>query len=918
MPTNRDIGPFEVLEKLGAGGMGVVFQARDRRLNRLVALKLLPEASSDAARERFQREALAIAALNHPNICTLYEAGEHAGQPYLVMELLEGETLHDRLRRGPVPLPQLVQWGAEIADALQAAHAKGILHRDLKPGNIFITQRGSAKVLDFGLAQFALAGAAEADAATLAGTAPGAAAGKQPLTTPGATLGTAAYMSPEQARGELLDARSDLFSLGVVLYEMAGGQPPFQGRTSADLSAAILMRIPPPPSSLRPEIPPRLDDIIAQCLEKDPDLRFQSAAELRVGLRRLLGTSSSGAPSSSPNVLSTPGLPPPSTPAPASATAVAPAPRPRWALPAAAFVVLALAALAWWRWQPRPAPPPAAAANLSFRPLTFSGQVQDAAISPDGKFLAHVDASPQGTSLHLLSVANGSDVEIMPPAPGCCQSPSFSPDGSTVYFVEDKTLKAIPVLGGAVRTIANEVCSGAGVSPDGKQIAYLAARPAGDELTVALADGSQAHVRSDPSPSGYDSRCWINGPLYPDTPAWSPDGRWIAVERSGAGTDVTDHVVLVGAADGRLQELGPDLPRSASDLAWRPDGRGVLVTDSIPSTSPSQIREIAYPGGQLLQLTHDLQGFDRVTIASQAGGAIALVHSNPQYSVWRQAIPGGAFEPLPGGGADQDGFFGLAWTPQGQLVSVRFPAGQSQLWLEGAGPPQPIPVGNLPTFFMDPNVSPSGQIVFQGLNPAGTWNIWRVDLQGTGLANLTPGLNAINPVLVEGGKSVAFLNMYAAGNASHQRLWIVPLAGGAPRKTSPIELYTNFGLPLPDPERVLAPAMVPNSSVGDVVEISLNGAAPIVVKPRESRGSFAAPYATTPDGRALAGVITDGNTGNIWAAPLDGGPLYAITHFTDLTIAAYAFSRDGRLAVSRGSQNSDAVVATGLAPAGHR
>ncbi|MGH9467020.1 MAG: serine/threonine-protein kinase [Terriglobales bacterium] len=257
MHPPREIGSFEVLERLGAGGMGEVFRARDTRLNRFVAIKFLPEAASAQARERFQREALAIAALNHPNICTLYEVGEYNGEPFLVMDLLEGETLQARLRKGAAGAPQVTQWGAEIADALEAAHAKGILHRDLKPGNIFITQRGSAKVLDFGLAQFALAEAADAEAPTI--TTP--AAHRGPLTTPGTTMGTYAYMSPEQARGEATDARSDLFSLGAVLYEAAAGKPAFTGRTTADLNAAVLTFTPQAAGA------GRLDDIIGRCLE---------------------------------------------------------------------------------------------------------------------------------------------------------------------------------------------------------------------------------------------------------------------------------------------------------------------------------------------------------------------------------------------------------------------------------------------------------------------------------------------------------------------------------------------------------------------------------------------------------------------------------------------------------------------------
>ncbi|MGH9484770.1 MAG: protein kinase domain-containing protein, partial [Terriglobales bacterium] len=437
MNPPHEIGPFEILERLGAGGMGEVWRARDTRLNRFVAVKFLPEAAGETARERFQREALAIAALNHPNICTLYEAGEHEGQAFLVMELLEGETLHNRLQRGPAAVPQLTTWAAEIADALEAAHAKGILHRDLKPANIFITQRGAVKVLDFGLAQFALAAAADAEAPTI--TTPDRRFG--PLTTPGTTMGTYAYMSPEQARGEATDARSDIFSLGVVLYEAAAGKPAFHGRTSADLTAAVLTFTPPAAGA------GRLDDIIARCLEKDPGLRYQSAADLHSDIKRLQASASH---------LNTP------------AVHAAQGSHRRWLWPAIAVVVIAAAVLAWLRLRtPAPVAPP----QLTFQPLTYSGHVVDAVISPDGKFLAHVDATPQGYALRLLSIASGSDIQIVPPGDGCCQSPSFSGDGGQVYFLQDRVLKAVPVLGGAERVIAHGACSGAGFAPDGSEIA---------------------------------------------------------------------------------------------------------------------------------------------------------------------------------------------------------------------------------------------------------------------------------------------------------------------------------------------------------------------------------------------------------------------------------------------------------------
>jgi len=609
----QTIAHYRIVEKLGGGGMGVVYKAEDTRLGRFVALKFLPEnvAHDPQSLERFRREARAASALNHPNICTIYEINESESQTFIAMELLEGQTLKHLIAGRPMEIDMVLELGIQIAAALEVAHSKGIVHRDIKPANIFVTKHGQAKVLDFGLAKLTVH---ELGAATSAPTL----TMEENLTSPGTAIGTVAYMSPEQVRGKELDGRTDLFSFGAVLYEMCTGVLPFQGDTSGVLFEAILNRAPVAPVRLNPRVPARLEEIINKALEKDREIRCQSGAELKADLKRLQRDSISGTAAHMTAIVSHPSSK-------------------KWQVGGAvAAAVVIVATLAGWLASHRGTPSKVAQAISTARRLTSNpteNSIAVSAISPDGKYLAYSDRT--GTYLRLMSTG---EAHVLLSDKTDVQYLNWYPDSARLLlaWAPSPTAKiglwAMPILGGNPRQLSEEGWSGA-LSPDGSQITFLKSADYGEtgsEIWITSADGSgQRKIVSVPD----------DGTVF-SSPVWSPDGRWIAYDKLRSGNYSNEGwVELFNVEHGTTSTLVVQ-PLLGWGLVWLPDGRLIYaVSEPPPAQNTSNFWSIVVnlvtgrPSGPPLKITSG-EDFVDLPSATTDGKMLAFSRCKVQLDVY--------------------------------------------------------------------------------------------------------------------------------------------------------------------------------------------------------------------------------------------------------------------------------------------
>src|SRR5579872_2926081 len=669
------ISHYRIVEKLGGGGMGVVYKAEDTKLSRFIALKFLPEevAKDPQALTRFQREAKAASALNHPKICTIHEIDEQDGHAFIVMEFLDGMTLKQKIAAKPLEMETVFSLAIDITDALDAAHTAGIIHRDIKPANIFVVKRGHAKVLDFGLAKMTPYAIAKEGAGAYQ---PTLESEPEHLTSPGTTVGTIAYMSPEQVRAKDHDARSDLFSFGAVLYEMATGATPFRGESTGTLLESILNRTPVSPVRLNPDVPPDLERIIDKCLEKDRNLRYQHASEVLADLQRLKRDAGAGRLGASSGARMNRAASREGEVSHGSSSAViAMAKEHKWKTAAAicsVLIVLAAASFGVYSLLHRPALMPFQ--KFIVRQVTNSGKALRAAISPDGNYVLSVQDDNGRQSLWLRNVPTASDTQVLLPSDSYYESVDFSPDGNYLYFskAQDAThspfnLYRAPILGGTPQTVVRNMNGYISFSPDGQRIVYVRDNaPEIGRYSILTASLEGDNERSFHTGTGGGE----GGKVTNIGTAWSPGRN--AVFYSSSSKEGFGAIDAVDIDSSKVSHFVTFKDQFPYDIRWSPDGE-ILYTvygQNGPRADIGQIGFLRKGGNEIEPITRDTNDYwtlslsrDGRTIATvlrKTFGAIAVLSKlGPKFADVRQI----ASQPT-----ELNDYSRLNWTTDGNIV----------------------------------------------------------------------------------------------------------------------------------------------------------------------------------------------------------------------------------------------------------
>ena len=903
--TGQMVGPFRIAELLARGGMGEVYLADDMRLGRKVALKLLPpQFTVNAERvRRFEQEARSASALNHPNIVTIHEIGQTDFLHFIATEFVDGETLREHLANTQMTIGEVLDLATQVASALSAAHEAGIVHRDVKPDNIMLRRDHLVKVLDFGLAKLAPHPLA---------VVPQAPAESSVKTNPGVVMGTVGYMSPEQAKGERVDERTDIFSFGVVVYEMIAGSTPFAGDSISETFANLINAEPQPFSRFAANVPDELQRIVAKMLSKNKDERYQTMKGLLADLKDLLDNLKSQGILDKSHVSEKENRSEKSavstgeakdlilqelTERTAKLKAVWTNPvierKPKYRTLIAVNLILAVAVAGigygLYRYVKGSQSPLVFRAGQVTR-LTSTGRVKTTVVSPDGNFTIFAQEENAGQqSLRMQHIGSGSNVQIVPPSNIEYRMLNITPDGNSIYYVDEKqAVYQIPVLGGTAKKIAEGLLqnSAIGFSPDGNQFTFVRRfEKNGSALFVINADGTNEHKLvsiEEPRRLSVD-------------PAWSPDGKIIACPIL---IDGFFKILAVQLTDGKTALISSKVWSVIRKLAWLPDSNSLVFIGTVKGNF-HQLFQMSYPGGDARQITSDLNNYDDLSLSLDGRSLVAVkveqtahLWITPSNDVTRAREITSGFEKF-------DGIYGLNWMSDSKILYTSSPSEDISIWtieLNGDNP-KLLKNGHYPT------ISPNHSFIVYRQRIGSEQALMRMDLSDGSEKLLTRGIIHY-PTFSPDGKWLVFTKYN-----NRMSLWKVPVEGGEATQI----LVENALCSAVSPNgKTIAFVLRRGGTPGRIALVSFDGGE--IIK------TFDAVLATnpfsnnqnlqwTPDGSAIYYVAFNNGVSNIWRQPIDDSAPAQVTQFESGRIFNFAYSPDGKqLALSRGSFNSDVVL----------
>lgn len=886
--VGRRFGRFEILSLIAVSGMGEIYLAHDTGLERKVAVKsVYPSLTGAADRVRLVwHEAQAASAITHQNVARIYEVLETDEQLLIVMEYVAGVTLRERLADGPMPLDELLRTATQIAEAIVAAHAAGVVHRDIKPENVMLLEGGHVKVLDFGLAK-----RVEPDH-SLSGAAGKAGVPSLFKTTKGLIVGTLPYMSPEQVRGVSTNAPTDIWSLGVIVYEMAAGRVPFEGETRSDLIAAILERTPAPLAELAPDRPPELQRVIDRALVKDVAGRYASARELLADLEALKEAKPKP-PAPKPE-------PEPEPPEPV-------VPRPRRMRPAALWVMLGVVAFAVasglaWRAFSRKPDAHFLPGRFTVRNFSESGRVSEAAISPDGRFVVYVTDEDNGQQVWQKQVATADRIPLPQLVRGNYRGLVISPDANYIFYSlfrdapQGELFRVSLPAATDTRRLLQDVDPPITLSPDGRRFAFIREnhdRP--HELIIANAeDGMPLHVMA-------ESR------LAPGGVAWSPRGDIIAcsVRVQEGGKDYVSVVGFGVEENMRPYTLTAQRWKSVQRLAWLAGMDGLVLVATDEESLLPQVWYLSYPEGDARRITNDIGEYHALSV-SRDSSVIAATASMRSARVSVAGLDGREASTVASG--RDEGFYGVAWTPDGHIVYTSTAGGSRDLWVmnrDGSSQRRLTYEGHNNRY---PAVSPDGRHVVFVSDRDGATKIWRVNIDGTGSVPLTEGPDDAFPSISPDGRWV----VYSAREGGRRSLFRSPLEGGAPVRLT--QYLANWPAVSPDGQHI-ACLYRPDPGTSDVklAVIPFEGGEPlhIFALPKgisQPPAIISAGFHWSRDGRSVLYVTNADGASNIVSQPLSKSPRQLTDFRSDLIFWFDTSRTDDSIVYSRGQYTHDVVL----------